>query len=192
MNLITKKYINNSKGFSLMEIIIAMAIIVAGIVSMLALFNYNYKMQVRNKNKVIATYLAQEAIEVLRQKRDDNWFRSLGSAGAFLGDQPFVDSEKMIVFPGDVDDLTKAWNVEEYTDEAYKKVYIKNGNYVQANSAVAYLDSGFERYVILENNNDGSPADRCDIDNCLKITVIVNFRGEKYAEIEAFLYDKWI
>jgi len=182
------KFISNNEGFSLMEIVVAIGIIVVGVMAILSLFSASMKSEVNNKNRVIATYLAQEAIEVIRLNRDNLWFG--GTSNTFIDKAEFGDGE-VIVYPNDEDDLTQGWSFGAVADEAYKKVYIKDGYYFQKNDGVsASEDSGFERYVEIINNYDGS-GERCDVVNCMKLKAIVTYHGETMASIDAFLYDYW-
>ncbi len=180
----------NKEGFSLMEIIIAIGIIVIGVLTVISLFAATLKSEIRNKNKVIGVYLAQEAIEIVRQNRDNVWF---GGDNNFLdsNNPEFADGE-VIVFPNDEDDITQGWSFEAAADDLYKKVYVKNGYYIQENYDISSSadDSGFERYVEIINNYDGG-GERCDVNNCVKLIAIVSYRDEVVASVDAFLYDQW-
>ncbi|MFZ2970887.1 MAG: hypothetical protein WA063_07110 [Minisyncoccia bacterium] len=180
----------NKEGFSLMEIIIAIGIIVIGVLTVISLFAATLKSEIRNKNKVIGVYLAQEAIEIVRQNRDNVWF---GGDNNFLdsNNPEFADGE-VIVFPNDEDDITQGWSFEAAADDSYKKVYIKNGYYIQENYDISSSadDSGFERYVEIINNYDGG-GERCDVNNCVKLIAIVSYRNEVIASVDAFLYGQW-
>jgi prepilin-type N-terminal cleavage/methylation domain-containing protein len=71
------KIIKNKKAFTLLEIIIVIYIISLGLVGVMSLFLQTIKVQNINKNKLIASQLAQEGIETIRNIRDENWI--LGS-----------------------------------------------------------------------------------------------------------------
>ena len=75
MKHITK---NNKKqfGFSILEVMAAITIIVIGLVGVLALVNQNIQAQAVNRNMLIASQLAQEGLELVRNKRDKNWLVS--------------------------------------------------------------------------------------------------------------------
>lgn len=68
--------INNRFGFSIIEVIAAFTIIAIGLVGVLALVNQNIQAQVVNRNMLIASQLAQEGLELVRNKRDTNWLIS--------------------------------------------------------------------------------------------------------------------
>jgi len=75
-----RKILNNKKslpagrqGFTLMEVIVAVAIIITALISSLALITSSISSIRENKSKIIATGLAQEGLEVVRNIRDNNW-----------------------------------------------------------------------------------------------------------------------
>lgn len=71
--MITHDRLNKNKGFSLIEVVIGLSIICVGLISVLALMNGTINAQYKNKNVLIASQLAQEGIEIVRNKRDENW-----------------------------------------------------------------------------------------------------------------------
>lgn len=60
-------------GFSILEIVVAIFIITMGMVGVLSLITQNIQVQYINKNNLIASQLAQEGLELVRNKRDKNW-----------------------------------------------------------------------------------------------------------------------
>ncbi len=178
-----------SGGFSLLEVIFSIAIITTGIVSVLTLFNYNLKAEINNKNKLIAIYLAQESIEIARQQRDNIWF---GGTAGFLSETEFSDGE-VIVFPDQQDNIRKGWKIRAPENVFYKKVYMSNGYYLQknANAPDGWEETGFERYLEIDNSSDGSVANGCDIVSCARIISHVSFNGTEIVAVAAYLYDDW-
>ena len=178
-----------SNGFSLLEVIFSIAIITVGIVSILTLFNYNLKAEINNKNKLIAIYLAQESIEVIRQNRDNAWF---GGDSYFLDNSEFLDGE-YIVFPEDASNINQEWKIEMPDEAVYKKVYIDNGYYVQKNNSVpgSWKKTGFERYIEISNNSGPVPVPGCDVNSCVRIVSHVLFNGTEIVIVTAYLYDDW-
>jgi prepilin-type N-terminal cleavage/methylation domain-containing protein len=187
----------NEKGFSLLEVIFAMAIIASGIISILSLFSYNLKAETNNKNKLIATYLAQEGIEVVRQIRDNIWFGSVGD-----GDNEFLDEDGLgfkdgnfVVEPFQKNNLPKGFQIMNNTDETiYKKNSGGSDYYIQWTSGGSGgAETGFTRYLEIADNSDGlGPAvPGCDISSCVRIISHVSFNGVELATITAYLYDDW-
>ena len=67
----TKK--NNNKGFTLLETIIAIFVISVGLVGVAAIIFQIFALASISSNDLIASYLAQEGIEIVRNIRDGNW-----------------------------------------------------------------------------------------------------------------------
>ena len=86
-NKILKK---NIAGFSLLEIVIVVFIVAIGLVGVISLTTQNLQAQTVNENKLIASGLAQEGVELARNWRDNNWLDSVdwktGMAGTFSAD----------------------------------------------------------------------------------------------------------
>lgn len=61
------------KGFSLLEVIIALGILAVGLVSVLVLANFAISSSAVSQGRLIAAHLAQEGIELVRSIRDANW-----------------------------------------------------------------------------------------------------------------------
>jgi type II secretory pathway pseudopilin PulG len=62
-------------GFTILEVTVVVFIMAIGLVGILSLGNQNIQVQYINKNNVIASQLAQEGLELVRNKRDTNWLR---------------------------------------------------------------------------------------------------------------------
>ncbi|MFH0923395.1 MAG: hypothetical protein V1825_01545 [Candidatus Falkowbacteria bacterium] len=66
-------FIKQKNGFSVLEVLIAVLIITMGMIGVLSLVLQNIQVQHINKNNLIASQLAQEGIELVRNIRDTNW-----------------------------------------------------------------------------------------------------------------------
>jgi len=60
-------------GFSILEIIVVIFIIAVGLIGVLSLMVQNIQVQYINKNNLVASQLAQEGLELIRNIRDSNW-----------------------------------------------------------------------------------------------------------------------
>ncbi len=69
----TIKQAIKSGGFTIMEVMIAVSIIVIGILGVLSLVQQNTKVNYLTKNTIISSQLTQECLELARKKRDYNW-----------------------------------------------------------------------------------------------------------------------
>lgn len=66
----------NNKGQGIIEVVVAIAVIVVGLVSIISLVVFNLNVQNYNHDMLIASNLAREGIEVIRSVRDNNWLSS--------------------------------------------------------------------------------------------------------------------
>jgi len=66
-------FLKNKKGFTLLEIIIAMGIIISVLTSSLVLVTLSINSTKTTRSKIIAINLSQEGLEIVRNIRDNNW-----------------------------------------------------------------------------------------------------------------------
>lgn len=71
--MMEKKYLKKSKGQGVLEVVIAISVIVVGLLSVLSLIFFNINTQDYNHKMLIASNLAREGIEIIRNIRDSNW-----------------------------------------------------------------------------------------------------------------------
>ncbi len=117
----TKKNNLNNDGFSLIEIIFSIGIITIGLVSILSLFAHNIKSGISNRDKLIAIYLAEEQIEIIRHLRDTNW--KIDSSGITWEDGICPNGNcpvDAVIVNKDIDgnndyDFTEGWETDKVT-----------------------------------------------------------------------------
>lgn len=73
--MIFNNYNNKNNGFTLMETVIATSILVIGVIGTFALITFTTSVSSLGSQKLVATYLAQEGIEIIRNIRDTNWLQ---------------------------------------------------------------------------------------------------------------------
>lgn len=73
-----KQNLEIKKGFTIIEVIVAIFVIVTGFVGVLSLVTQTVSSATYSKDKLIAAYLAQEGIEIVRNIRDTNWISGVG------------------------------------------------------------------------------------------------------------------
>ena len=93
--MITKKYnfiikINKkpSKGFTLVETLVAISILVIALTGPLAIIAQSLKSSYFSRDEITAAYLAQEPIEFIRNMRDQNTLRASNSTTWLKGEIP--------------------------------------------------------------------------------------------------------
>lgn len=71
-----KRNINRiGTGFTFLEIIIAIALVVTSLVFSIALISFSVSSTRTSRSKIIAISLAQEGLEITRNLRDNNWLQ---------------------------------------------------------------------------------------------------------------------
>lgn len=73
MNLKSK----NNKGFTLLEVLIAVFVLSVGVVGSVDLILKSYSQVSSSEDKLTASYLAAEGLEIVRNIRDNNWKNNL-------------------------------------------------------------------------------------------------------------------
>ncbi len=168
----------NQRGFNLIEVAFSVVIITTGLLVIISLFSLNIKNGIRSKNKLIAVYLANESIEIVRQQRDNNWFSGIGW-------MTNIPTGSVAVVPQNAADIREGWNIvtaNANTDE--RKVFLTNDN-TYLNNAVAATDTGFERYLTINTGCFGVGTE------CMEVTSHVSLNGIQLSEVTAYFYDKW-
>ena len=179
-----------SRGFSLIEIIISIGIISVGIVSIMSLFSHITKSETRNKNELIATYLAEEGLEAVRQKRDNYWLAATPSDWWTEG---IGSAEKMVGFKtcsGSGCTIKDGFIITDNPSENDKKVYIDETNnyYGQYNGSplpTTWRETGFKRWLTVEAVDYNGSA----VTDYLKVTSHVSYNGGK-VELVAY-FNNW-
>ncbi len=69
------------KSFTLLEVIIAIALLEMGVYATIALAGGSFRVMDRQKQKSIAINLAKEGVEIVRNIRDENWLATTGCDG---------------------------------------------------------------------------------------------------------------
>jgi type II secretory pathway pseudopilin PulG len=185
----TKEENLKKNGFSLVEVVFAIGIITVGIVAIMMLFSQNIKNEIRNKNKLIAIYLAEEQIEVIRQLRDNNWKIDLPGITWKSGiptDNDVVVVNKDTDNDGDYD-FTEGWEAEKVVGvgNQWKKEVFKGSNFYfnrRESNETFGKKTGFQRWLRIKNCDE-------DSDDCLEITSNVSHDDISDIQIKTRLYN---
>jgi type II secretory pathway pseudopilin PulG len=142
------KFTNKIKnGFSILEITVVIFIITMGLISILALATQNIRVSNLNKNELIASQLAQEGLELVRNIRDTNWL-IFGNdwktgAGAGTGSDVYQDGTYAIDYSNGITDITGI-------NDAGAKLKI-NGGFYEHNTGT---DTIFYRLITVDNQGN--------------------------------------
>ncbi len=83
---------NNNQGFTVLEIGVSLLIISVGMLGVLSLIVQNIRADDVDRNRIIASQLAQEGLELVRNQRDynwlseDNWIRDVAEEDSYTID----------------------------------------------------------------------------------------------------------
>ncbi|MFH1232730.1 MAG: prepilin-type N-terminal cleavage/methylation domain-containing protein [Patescibacteria group bacterium] len=168
--------VNTQNGFSLIELIVCLFIINLGMIGVLSLVLQNIKVESTNKNALIASQLAQEGLELVRNQRDNNWLGTGGWKDNIVNFSTYI-----------IDYSYKSGNVitgvSEIDDEKTKLYINKDGYYIHESTSNS--PTIFSR-LISASYNDNDEEKYLDI----KSKVYWKERGRDYNyEAEVYLYD---
>lgn len=139
-----KQKVKNNNGFGILEIIISIFIISMAFIALLSLTGQNIQAQNTNENSLVASQLAQEGLELVRNQRDDAWF-------------DHEDYDKYIYKAGDltftIDYTANAadYSAETINDEAARLFIDASGNYAHDNSGTA---TPFYRLITISTDDE--------------------------------------
>lgn len=123
MNLTNFTRVGNQKGQSIMELVVAVGIIIFALTAIITLTLYNLVGQKVSENTIIASNLAREGIEVIRNMRDISWLGGDFSETLVLAS----DHTVTVVF----NDLTNSWSLNQTPNTiTAAPLYLKNNLYV--------------------------------------------------------------
>jgi len=154
------------KSFTLIEAIVAIFLITVGIVGTYSLITQTISSATFSSNKLIASYLAQEGIEIVRNIRDTNWLKQITDPAILWDDGIPLGS----------------WEAD-YTTQNFINFY--NGEFLKINGGFYNYTSGtdtkFKRNITIFDKTDlSSPPD--EIFDMFKVSVLVEWqeKGKTY------------
>ena len=180
----------NNKGFSILEASIVMGVVSIGLLGVFSLILQNIQVQKVNKNMLVASMLAQEGLELVRNIRDDNWIASPAVAWdlniAGWGNNDFtVDYTMALANANDSD------NDGDIMEEANTKLYKNSANNFYTHTAAGNTATQYYRLITVDDIDASSPAD--GIDDYYKVKSHVQWKDSKGALkdyiAETYLYN---
>jgi prepilin-type N-terminal cleavage/methylation domain-containing protein len=88
---------HSSKGFTIIEMLVAVTILIIAIGAPLYLSTQGIALSISSKNRLIATFLAEEGIEYIKHRRDSNIISILGGANGVKWDDGFSSASDCLV-----------------------------------------------------------------------------------------------
>jgi type II secretory pathway pseudopilin PulG len=73
----------NNRSFTLLEVILAIAVLTAATAGVFSLIIQTFASASLNQSKLVAAYLAQEGLEIIRNIRDSNWLAQIDNGGSW-------------------------------------------------------------------------------------------------------------
>ena len=152
--------LNNKKdntGFTLIEVLVAVFIIGAGLAGSLSLISQNVFFIQVNSSQLIATYLAQEGVEIVKNIRDtnflkgENWDSGLVSCGG--GCQASYDDEMLFLKNEDLK-INNFYQHEGGTSTFFKRKIIVEvyGDLMEVAVKVSWVERGRDYEVVVREN----------------------------------------
>ena len=152
----------SNRGFGLIEVTVSIYIITMGLLGLMSLVWQNSKIQNINKNNIIASQLAQEGIELVRNVRDENWRNENfdWKKDIFTGASPFRDY--IIDYRGRAS-IDK--NVNGITDNRARLNVHNSGEYegFYTHSTDDITETLFSRIIEVDKNNDTVLTVKCTV-----------------------------
>lgn len=113
---------SKKNGFSIVEVMVSITILTIGLLGVSSLVIQNIKVQRINKNDLVASMLAQEGLELVRNLRDKNWLDQSNPdwrAGINDDDDTFA-----------IDYFLSSQDFNpDYINDSETKLYLKDGFY---------------------------------------------------------------
>lgn len=130
MQIIKKRihsFRKNKRGLSLLEMVVVIGIVTVSLVSISSLMTQSIQAQNINHNYLIASMLAQEGLELVRNKRDTNWLRpgwdwkTGNNPGTDVDIFQFVNGQTYAISSGTIDSTVN--NISDAGAVLYQSIY---------------------------------------------------------------------
>lgn len=134
----------SQKGFSLVEIVIVLGILTMGLLGIASLILQNMQVEILNKDYLVASMLAQEGLEMVRNIRDDNWVKL----------DPWLTSIPIGTFALDYRGRISVNATPNVNGDPGTMLYFGADNYYSHQSSL--VTSGFYRLLTTELSDDST------------------------------------
>ena len=169
-----------NQGFSILEVTMALGVITIGLLGVFSLVLQNLSVQRLNKNYMVASMLAQEGLELVRNIRDNNFLDTSGT----LWNHKLTSGSNPYLFAIDYTNLNPV-SVTGSSDPNTRLCLnvVGTTNFFSHNCGGASTPTIFRRFFTVTNN-----ADNVEV----KADVIWTEKGQTFNyEAVTYLYDWW-
>ena len=180
----------NNKGFSILEASVVMGVVSIGVLGVFSLILQNIQVQKVNKNMLVASMLAQEGLELVRNIRDDNWIANPQVAwdsdiAGWASDDFSVDYTMTLADRDDSD------NDNDIVEEVGTRLYRDNVlNFYTHNSGGGNIKTIYSRLITVDDIDASNPLD--GIIDYYKVKSHVQWQGKDSLKdyiAETYLYN---
>lgn len=170
--------LKKANGFSVIELVVTTGIIVIGLLGISSLVIQNLQVENINKNQLVASMLAQEGIELVRNMRDSNWLDQNKTWNQDMIGRSGNDSNMLAI---DYRGRSEIIDLAGFED-ANSKLYLKNGFYTSDSTNSS--STPFSRVITLIGTTGG---------NTIEIGALVKWqlRGHNYKYIASTTLYAW-
>ena len=181
------KTINKKGGFSILEVMSAIFILSVGMGGALSLMNQTLSAASVVKQRVTASYLAQEGIEIVRNIRDTNWLQSRGDPSKSPWDDGLDDGSCSSPTPCQ---LEVDYKTTTFFDTTYFEKCIDSGSNCKSYTTGTFLNidtDGFYGYEVSDAQTKFKRKITIDKPQADKIEVTVEVIWEERGRAHSFI-----
>jgi len=148
--ILNKNKFGGAAGFSIIEVLIAIFIISFGLVGIMSLAANGIRAQYESGQSVVASMLAQEGLELVRKKRDENWLVGAHWKTGIIGDGSYG-----------IDYLGNIVDIDGGIDNAAARLRINSNGFYQYSGAGT--NSSFYRLIEITDNQTDFIEVKCTV-----------------------------
>ena len=149
----------NNNGFSIIEVSVALGVISIGILGVFSLVLQSIQAQNASKSVLVASMLAQEGIELVRNMRDENWISNPVVAWD-LDINGYTNDDFTIDYMINLADVDNGNLVDNIIEENGTKLYFTDGsNFYTHDSTAPNKPTMYSRLITAKEIDASSPPD---------------------------------
>ncbi len=118
----------DQRGFTLIEIVVMMAVVVIGVLATLSVANLAVRTSESNEQRVAAVNLAREGVELVRAIRDSNWAATAQESGSPCWDYYPISTAQRAAVPYTASCADQRWSAPAFTTPQHFVVHPNVGN----------------------------------------------------------------